>query len=92
MFGRRDWVYLKDALDILPMGLTRIELRILELLKDRPRTLTNLGAVTGLSKPSLQNDHELFLLKADLMEIEVGGRRITAKGLEYLKKFGSKFS
>ena len=84
-FTKKDWGILLDALGILPLGLSPIEVQVLEILKDRKEcSLTRLSAKTGLSKSCIQRDFELYLQKHDLMEISTAGRALTKKGLDYL--------
>jgi Holliday junction resolvasome RuvABC ATP-dependent DNA helicase subunit len=67
-------------LGILPEGLTSIEWRILNILRrDGRSSLQSLCAKTGLSRSSLQREHENYLLSKGLMEID-GQRVITKKG------------
>ena len=88
VFGQKDWEYLKHHLAILPLGLSPIELQVLQFLDDRKNcSLTYLAAKTGLTKSCLQRDFEMYLQKHNLMEITTEGRAITAKGKTYLKKF-----
>jgi Holliday junction resolvasome RuvABC ATP-dependent DNA helicase subunit len=47
-------------------------------------TLSMLAAKTGLSSTSLRSDHEKYLLKQNLMEIDVK-RKITPKGRKLIK-------
>jgi len=85
-FKARDWEFVKRQLNILPLGLSNIELQILQIVNGRSLTsLTNLSARTGLSPEALRQDGEIYLLKNDLMSIEGRGRKITMKGAEYLK-------
>jgi Holliday junction resolvasome RuvABC ATP-dependent DNA helicase subunit len=87
-FTDSDWAYLKHNLAILPLGLSPIELQVLEFLDDRKNcSLTYLAAKTGLTKACLQRDFEMYLQKHNLMEITTEGRGITAKGKSYLKNF-----
>lgn len=88
-FGKAEWFDLKNTLSILPLGLSPIELSLLNFMKENPdgSSLTNLSAKTGLSREAVQKDYEIFLQKQGLMSITAGkGRTITAKGLEYLKQ------
>ena len=69
-----------STLGILPEGLTSIEWRILNILRrDGRSSLQSLCAKTGLSRSSLQRDHENYLLSKGLMEID-GQRVITKRG------------
>ena len=83
------WDKIKSILGILPLGLENTELQILKVLKDKYIcSLTNLSAVTGLSTNAIRAEFELYPLKHSLMEVAQGGRRLTAKGREYLEKIG----
>ena len=85
-FGVKEWDTLKDMLGTLPLGLSRIELQVLRILGEKKQcSLTYLAAKTGLTKSCLQRDFEMYLQKENLMEIDRGGRQLTAKGQEYLK-------
>ena len=85
-FTYDDWKKLRRTLDISALGLTRAEIRLLQTLGEQKFTrLTNLSAKLGLSKSCLQRDHELFLQKHNLMEIDPQGRCLTTHGQEYLK-------
>ena len=79
------WKELKHALGIAPLGLSRIEIQVLNILTEKKEcSLTNLSAKTGLTPQCLRQDFELYLQKHNLMDITTTGRSITAKGLEYL--------
>lgn len=83
------WGRIKSVLGILPLGLENTELQILKVLKDKYIcSLTNLSAVTGLSTNAIRAEFELYPLKHGLMEVAQGGRRLTAKGREYLEAIG----
>jgi Holliday junction resolvasome RuvABC ATP-dependent DNA helicase subunit len=83
------WEKIKSILGILPLGLENTELQILKVLKDKYIcSLTNLSAVTGLSTNAIRAEFELYPLKHSLMEVAQGGRRLTAKGREYLEAIG----
>ena len=87
-FTKKDWAELSDALGILPLGLSPIELQILGYLdQQKESSLTRLSAKTGLTKACLQRDFELYLQKHDLMQITTAGRAITKKGKDYLKDY-----
>ena len=75
-----------DTLGILPQGCTQIEWRILNILRKEGRqSLQGLSARTGLSRSSIQKDHENYLLSRGYMEIDIQ-RIITAKGCALLNK------
>lgn len=85
-FDDKDWAALSNSLGILPLGLNRIELQILNILATRKESsLTSLSAKTGLTRECIQKDFELYLQKLNLMEISKLGRILTTKGAEYLK-------
>ena len=85
-FNESDWHLFSSELDILPLGLNRIELRILSVLSEEKATrLTKLSAKIGLSKACLQRDYEMYLQKMSLIEITPEGRSVTSRGQEYLK-------
>jgi Holliday junction resolvasome RuvABC ATP-dependent DNA helicase subunit len=87
-FTKKDWKELSSALGILPLGLSPIELQILNILDRRKESsLTRISAKTGLTKSCVQRDFELYLQKHDLMEITTAGRAITKKGKDYLKDY-----
>ena len=74
------------VLGILPLGLENTELHVLKILKERGTcSLTNLSAVTGLSPNSIRSEFEMYLLKHGLMEVAQGGRKLTQRGMDYLK-------
>ena len=86
-FNETDWHLFSSELDILPLGLNRIEVRILNVLAEEKATrLTKLSAKIGLSKACLQRDYEMYLQKMSLIEITPEGRSVTSRGQEYLKE------
>tara|TARA_Y100000310_G_scaffold324001_1_gene385233 strand:- start:1787 stop:2761 length:975 start_codon:yes stop_codon:yes gene_type:complete len=86
-FGRMDWDDLLDKLGILPLGLSVQELNLMRYMARKKATrLTELAAITGLSKGAIQKDYEMYLSKMGLMEIQPEGRSLTTKGLEYLNE------
>lgn len=85
-FTKKDWANLKHHLGILPLGLSPIELQILNVLQESKEcSLTKISAKTGLTKACVQRDFEIYLQKNSLMEITTAGRALTKKGLDYLK-------
>ena len=87
-FGMTEWQKLSSILSIKPLGLSPIEIDLLNFMRERPdgSSLTNLAARSGLSREAVQRDYESYLQNLGLMEITAGkGRQLTAKGLEYLK-------
>jgi Holliday junction resolvasome RuvABC ATP-dependent DNA helicase subunit len=82
-----DWKELRKALSIIPMGLTNGELTLLRVLKRKKATrLTELVAITGNSRRSIQADYEMYPTKLGLISILPEGRCLTGKGQDYLKK------
>jgi Holliday junction resolvasome RuvABC ATP-dependent DNA helicase subunit len=72
-------------LDILPYGLNRIEWQILNILrKNGSCSLSMLAAKTGLTRSAIQKDHELFLIRKGLINID-GLRHITNNGCKVLE-------
>jgi len=87
-FSVEDWAALKYALGILPLGLSNIEVQILNILREKKEcSLTHISAKTGLTKGCVQRDFELYLQKHSLMEITTSGRALTTKGMDYLKEY-----
>ena len=84
-FFSEDWAEVKKALGIMPLGLTPLEIRVLEILKEHKETsLTRLAAVTGMSPEAVRQDIEMSLQRLDLMAITTMGRSLTVKGHIYL--------
>ena len=80
-----DWALVKSSLNILPYGLTEIELSVLKAIKERQQCrLTTLAAITGMTRTSIQRDIEIHLLRNDLIKIEAEGRCLTKKGVDML--------
>lgn len=86
-FGDGEWKALTDAMGISPLGLSPIEIQVLRVLSQTKIgcTLTNIAAKLGLTRSCIQRDFESYLQKLNLMEIVVGGRRLTMRGHEYLR-------
>lgn len=75
------------VLDILPLGLNKIEMNILKILRQNGAcTLNMLSAKTGLSRTAIQRDFEQHLMKLGLMSID-GLRKITGKGCELVDNY-----
>lgn len=85
-FFMEDWREMKRALGINPMGLSPIEIRVLNILKEHKETsLTRIAAVTGMSPEAVRQDIEMNLQKLDLLQISTAGRSLTVKGHKYLE-------
>ena len=86
-FNLKDWRELSGKLGILPLGISVQELNLMRYMARKKATrLTELAAITGLSKGAIQKDYELYLSKMGLMEIQPEGRSLTTKGLDYLNE------
>ena len=88
-FGMDDWDSLSRQLDILPLGINRLELQVLRTIGSRAGqdcSLTRIAATLGMTPAAVQKDLELYLQKRALMEITTTGRALTAAGYEYLKQ------
>jgi Holliday junction resolvasome RuvABC ATP-dependent DNA helicase subunit len=85
-FAIEDWNKLSHRLDILPLGINRLELQVLRVLESRKDcSLTRIAATLGMTPASVQKDLELYLQRNALMEITTNGRNLTSQGFEYLK-------
>ena len=85
-FDEKDFLTLKDEGGINDLGLTNAEKEILKILKHRGScSLNMLAAKTGLSRTALQRDHEMYLIKKNLIEID-GQRKITEEGTKLIAK------
>ena len=90
-FLSEDWASIKKSLGINALGLTPLEIRVLEILKDHKETsLTRIAAVTGMSPEAVRQDIEMSLQRMDLMQITTMGRSLTPKGHEYLNNLSTK--
>jgi len=86
-FNISDWKELTGKLGILPLGISIQELNLMRYMARKKTTrLTELSAITGLSKGAIQKDYELYLSKMGLMEIQPEGRSLTTKGIDYLNE------
>ena len=85
-FSKDDWGKMCKVLDIKALGLSNLEIEILNILKERGNcSLQMISAVTGMSRTAIQCDAEIYLLKRGLMKIN-GTREITGKGLNVIEK------
>ena len=80
-FDKKDWLALVKILDVLPFGMTKIELRLLETLKrDGMLRLYNLAAKMQMTRSAIMNGIEVYLQKLNLIEVTQNGRRLTKDG------------
>ena len=85
-FDKADFFKLKNEVGINDLGLTNAEKQILQILQSVGScTLGMLSAKTGLSRTALQRDHEMYLIRKSLIDID-GKRKITEEGCRILEK------
>lgn len=85
-FSLDDWKEFCVKMGINPLGLSPLEIRVLQLLGEKSETtLTNLSAKTQMTRQSLQKDVEMYLQKVNLIEVTPTGRRLTTAGRQYLE-------
>jgi Holliday junction resolvasome RuvABC ATP-dependent DNA helicase subunit len=81
-----EWSKMKAHFNILPFGLTNIEVQILRALHKRGAcSLQMLSAITGMSRQAIQQEAENNLLRKGFMDID-GKRKITNKGTKILEQ------
>ena len=87
LFEKSDWEKLKKIFGIYPLGISPIELKVLEILDSHPEgvTLSKIAAITGLTRSTIQQDTEHYLMKLDFIRVTIAGRKITALGQKYLQ-------
>ena len=93
-FTRKDWEELSLNLDILPLGLTHNEYKVLEKLEGSTgMSFTCLATKLKMTPASVRQDLELYLQSMDLMEIKTGsGRLLTKLGHDYLETHGAEIT
>ena len=80
-FNKKDWLALVKILDVLPFGMTKIELRLLQTLKREGQLrLYNLAAKMQMTRGAIMNGIEVYLQKLSLIEITQNGRRLSKEG------------
>jgi len=86
VFGSKEYEDFVDILGYNQYGLTNIEKQILETLAEckAPITLRALASRIGLSSTAVSKDHELYLLRNKLINID-GKRSITINGRQVLE-------
>jgi Holliday junction DNA helicase RuvB len=85
-FDTKSWNDFSIKMGILPLGLSPLELKILQTLGERSETtLTNLSAKTHMTRQSLQRDLESHLQRLNLIEVTPTGRKLTIQGKNYLE-------
>lgn len=85
-FDIKDWNDFSVKMGILPLGLSPLELKVLQTLGEKSETtLTNLSAKTHMTRQSLQRDLESHLQRLNLIEVTPTGRKLTIQGKNYLE-------
>jgi Holliday junction resolvasome RuvABC ATP-dependent DNA helicase subunit len=85
-FDVKSWNDFSIKMGILPLGLSPLELKVLQTLGEKSETtLTNLSAKTHMTRQSLQRDVEMYLQKTNLIEVTPTGRKLTYVGRQYLE-------
>lgn len=83
-FTKDDTKELFELMNILPMGLTSEEVRVLKYLRAHPQGSRLLDAANHISQaPNVVKDMEQYLLRRGLMKVD-GKRFITIEGRDYL--------
>lgn len=84
-FELDDWNVFCDQMNINPLGLSPLEIKVMQCLAEKTETtLTNLSAKTHMTRQTLQRDTEIYLQKQNLIEVTPTGRKLTSKGRMYL--------
>ena len=79
-FTDKDFNSYCSVLGILPLGITCSEHQLLSILKENgASSLSFLSAKTGLSTSAIRADHERYLLRRNLIQID-GKRKLTPQG------------
>ena len=85
-FDAKGWQDFSNKMGILPLGLSPLELKIVQTLAEKPETtLSSLSAKTYMTRQSLQRDLENHLQRLNLIEVTPTGRRLTTQGKSYLQ-------
>lgn len=90
IFGDDQWNEMKLALDILPLGITPVEVDVLSYIRASGTSLSDLSAVTGLTKTAISGSAETFLRQNGLMYVgDKSWRYLTQKGSDLLREVRS---
>ena len=85
-FDVKSWNDFSVKMGILPLGLSPLELKVLQTLGEKSETtLTNLSAKTHMTRQSLQRDLESHLQRLNLIEVTPTGRKLTIQCKNYLE-------
>ena len=87
IFGDQQWQEMRSALDILPLGISPVELAVLREIRTSGTSLSDLAAATGMSKTAVSGSAELFLRQNRLMYVgDKSWRYLTQRGADLLKE------
>lgn len=87
IFGDQQWQEMRSALDILPLGISPVELAVLREIRTSGTSLSDLTAATGMSKTAISGSAELFLRQNRLMYVgDKSWRYLTQRGADLLKE------
>ena len=87
IFSDVQWEQMKSALDILPLGITPVELEVLREIRTTGTSLSDLAAATGLTRTAISGSAETFLRQNRLMFVgEKSWRYLTQRGIDLLKQ------
>lgn len=87
IFGDQQWEEMKSSLDILPLGITPVELDVLREIRTSGTSLSDLAAATGLTKTAISGSAETFLRQNKLMYVgEKSWRYLTQRGADLLRE------
>ena len=85
-FGRKEWTEMKEALSILPLGLSKQEKQyILILLKNGILPLNEISHRLNLESKAVSGDIEGYLKYHGLITTQQRGRVLTEKGVKVAK-------
>lgn len=92
-FGRKEWNQLKNALGIMPLGLSKIEIRYLQMLAKSPMTLTEAASRIGMTNAAIQQDIENYPRKCGLFRtVQSRGRMLTEDGRKVIKEIEENYA
>lgn len=72
-------------LNIYPKGLTKTELKVLQILNDGGQSLAAIASMLRLEEDAVKKDHEPYLIERQFIERTRAGRSITKSGKQYLE-------
>jgi Holliday junction DNA helicase RuvB len=75
-----------NNLDLFPLGLTRNEITILQLLRNKAMSLQSIAFSLRMAEETISQEYEPILVQLGLIDICQQGRELTRKGLAYILK------